>query len=374
MPFIAIYDWSMFTLPAGLPFANIEGDTHANAPDAPDYQSANPTWIGETFTFNGGTPTQIDITDDDGVFEDGYVETGAAQTLTSDVTINGTLYTAGSVVQNEFSMVDAAGNQVFVVAINGVNVGFTYALGDAPSTGQTFTPAHGLDGDPADSSAGYGSSSQSYNGIVCYASGTLIRTPQGDRPVETLRVGDAVMTLDRGAQIIRWVGAKTLTGNQLRDADKPIRFGVDALGPGQPTLPLAVSPNHRILLPAPMLRGHVAERGVLAPAKALLALPRVRRMRGKRRVTYHHVLLDRHGILIANGVAAESFYPGVMALHMLPDAECADLMRTVARLVQNPGRGYGPLAREALSVRDCEARLRTNGWRRHAVAKRKRAP
>ena len=378
MPIIAIYDWSMFTLPSGIPQANLEADSHANAPDSAIYDGANPTWIGQTFTFGGGTPTQIDIADDDGLFEDGYVETGGAQTLATGVTINGTFYAAGSVVQNEFSMVDASGNQVYVVAINGVNVGFAYAVGDEPTAaGETFTGAHGLDGDPVDSSAGYGSSTTNYTGIVCFTSGTLIRTPVGDRPVEQLRVGDQVTTLDDGAQAIRWIGCTMLAGAALRDADKPVLFGPHALGENQPNWPLAVSPNHRILLTKAWLRGPVEPDGVLVPAKALLDLPGVRQMRGKREVTYFHILLSRHGILFANGMAAESFYPGVMALHMMGDADCAALTRTVARLASRPGDGYGPLARRALSVRESRARLKSARLRRHdgfPALQRKRAP
>lgn len=121
---IAIYDWSLYTLPAAIPAANIQTDSHPNNPGNPGYNAANPGWLGETFTFNGGAGTVLEINDDDGIFADAYVETGGSQTLDQDVTINGTTYPAGSVVQNEFSMLDASGNQVWVVRIGGDNVGF----------------------------------------------------------------------------------------------------------------------------------------------------------------------------------------------------------------------------------------------------------
>ncbi len=205
MPYyIAVYDWSLYTLPSSIPMTDIEGDTHSNDPASPDYSSSAPTWIGETFTFNGGSSIQIEITDDDGLFEDGYVETGGAQTLTQDVTINGTTYLAGAVIENEFSMLDAAGNEVFVVRIDGVNVGFGYPVGQEPTIGTTFTGTTGRDGDPLDSGDGMSSSSEPYTNIVCFAAGTLIDTPEGARAVETLTPGDLVMTLDHGAQPIRW--------------------------------------------------------------------------------------------------------------------------------------------------------------------------
>lgn len=40
--------------------------------------------------------------------------------------------------------------------------------------------------------------------IPCYAPGTLIDTPDGPRPVQTLQPGDLLLTLDHGPQLIRW--------------------------------------------------------------------------------------------------------------------------------------------------------------------------
>ena len=63
MPFLGIYSWSQYTTPTGIPSGDLTGDTTPNDPAAPGYSSSAPTWIGETFTFNGGAPTQIDISD-----------------------------------------------------------------------------------------------------------------------------------------------------------------------------------------------------------------------------------------------------------------------------------------------------------------------
>lgn len=42
---------------------------------------------------------------------------------------------------------------------------------------------------------------------VCFGSGTLIKTQDGVRPVEMLRIGDMVLTVDNGLQPIRWIGS-----------------------------------------------------------------------------------------------------------------------------------------------------------------------
>jgi hypothetical protein len=60
------------------------------------------------------------------------------------------------------------------------------------------------------------------------------------------------------------------------------------------------------------------DREVLAPAKGLVGLKRIRRMNGVRKVEYVHILLDGHHVVTANGVLAESLFPGPMVLESLP--------------------------------------------------------
>ncbi len=81
--------------------------------------------------------------------------------------------------------------------------------------------------------------------IVCFARGTLIKAHRGEVPIEELKVGDKVLTVDAGYQPIRWMGMNKLSKADL-DANpklKPIRIRADALGPGMPKQDLLVSPN-----------------------------------------------------------------------------------------------------------------------------------
>ncbi len=352
--YIAIYDWSLYALPSAIPMTDIEGDTHSNDPAAPGYSSSVPSWIGETFTFNGGASTLLHIDDDDGFFEDAYVETGGAQTLAQDVTINGTTYLAGSVVENEFAMLDGAGNEIWVVRIDGVNVGFAYPAGNDPVPGETFTGAVGRDGNPLDSGDGVGSA-EPYNAIVCYTAGALIETPDGPRPVEDLKVGDLVSTIDSGPAPIRWVSRRKVSfRNGLEDA-KPVEIKAGAFAPGLPEIDMIVSPQHRFVFHD---CAEPKSDGVFVAAKSLTRLPGVRVMRGKKSVEYIHFALARHEVVLACGLLSESCYIGPTMLNDIPEGQRARIAALFPGIRFDPGRGYGPTARPVRRVQDARALLK----------------
>lgn len=172
--------------------------------------------------------------------------------------------------------------------------------------------------------------------IVCYAGGTMIRTIDGDRPVETLAPGDLIWTRDNGYQPLRWCGSSQLDQVDLAAAPRlrPVRIAAGALGPGIPHSPLTVSPQHRILVRSAIAQRMFGTRELLAPAKQLLALEGVEVDDRCQAVTYHHLLFDRHEILIANGAEAESLYPGAQALHALNGKALREIQALLPALLQ----------------------------------------
>lgn len=202
-------------------------------------------------------------------------------------------------------------------------------------------------------------------GVVCFAAGTLIATPRGEIAVEDLRAGDLVLTVDAGAQAIVWKGSVARDWSPDHHSDKPIVIKAGSLGQGLPFRDLRVSPQHRVLLsdaedPA----------GVFVPAKGLLVLPGVRQMAGCRSVVYHHIMLERHQLLISNGMPTESLYPGEMALRMMAPAHSGAVLRILMSVTQGGGLGRYPLARKSLSLRSARNALRSG----YAAAKRSAGP
>lgn len=149
----------------------------------------------------------------------------------------------------------------------------------------------------------------SASGVICFLPGTLIDTPQGARKVEALRPGDLVQTRDNGAQPLVWSGQTVLRGAELylHPDLRPIRIAAGALGEGAPQPDLFVSPGHRLLRRAPQALGGE----VLIAARDLIDGRAVRRDFSQSTVTYLHLMLESHQILTANGVACESFHPGL---------------------------------------------------------------
>ncbi|MDQ1080458.1 Hint domain-containing protein [Pseudoroseomonas cervicalis] len=134
--------------------------------------------------------------------------------------------------------------------------------------------------------------------VTCFLEGTRIATPAGEVPVESLAIGEQVTTLDGSARPVRWIGRRTIA---TRFADPrrqlPMRIAAGALGQGLPKRDLLVSPDHALLLD-----------GLLVQAGALIGQPGIATAYDlPDRVTYYHIELEDHALVLAEGAAAETF-------------------------------------------------------------------
>ncbi|MCQ8279331.1 Hint domain-containing protein [Acetobacteraceae bacterium KSS8] len=136
---------------------------------------------------------------------------------------------------------------------------------------------------------------------TCFLPGSLIATPSGEAPVETLAAGDTVMVLEDGHLVprpVRWAGRGRISAEQTAasDAAFPIRIRAGAFGPDQPRRDLLVTPEHCLLTEAGLI-----------PARMLVNGGSVLIDRDVTAYDYFHLELDRHGILMAENLPAESY-------------------------------------------------------------------
>ncbi len=195
-------------------------------------------------------------------------------------------------------------------------------------------------------------------GVICFTAGTRLATPRGSVPVETLREGDLVDTLDGGAQEILWIGHRRLSGAQMHAMPdlRPIRIRAAALLAGCPDEDLVVSPGHRILLRGDAANTLFATPEVLVTAEDLANDSTVTRDHGLREVEYIHLLLPRHHIVRANGVETESFHPASTDLRTVDPFQFDRLARIVPGVGAQP-RGYGDPVRRELTRAEARALL-----------------
>lgn len=184
----------------------------------------------------------------------------------------------------------------------------------------------------------------------CFTRGTLIKTPNGEKPVENIVTGDLVTTLDEGDQPIVWIRSRQVNLTQKTVSQKPVLITAGSLGQGKPNRDLIVSPQHRFLFDFDGSRGSNSEAGILLAAKGMTGLKGVRMMQGKNWIEYFSVLLPTHQLIWANGSICESFYPGDYMLSVL-DKPLRDEIHALFPLLKiGACFGYGPTARPSLTV------------------------
>ena len=168
-----------------------------------------------------------------------------------------------------------------------------------------------------------------------------MRTPAGDVAVEELQPGDLVMTADGEALPLRWRGVWEGTAH---GEWAPVLFEPATMGN---TRALRVSPAHRMMIGGwqALLLAGVPE--VLVAARDLVNGTTIRRVEGGT-VAYHHLLFDRHAIILAEATPVESLYLGQSSWSRLDDAARHEILRLFPKLARDGVGAYGPPARPVL--------------------------
>lgn len=231
----------------------------------------------------------------------------------------------------------------------GGSLSIDYTPGDAESGTVSYFDADG-------NLTGTATFSEIENVIPCFTPGTLIATPQGERKVEDLKVGDRVITRDNGIQEIRWYGQRHLSHDDLAQDAKlnPILIRMGALGNGLPERDMLLSPNHRVLVANDKTALYFEDREVLIAAKHLIGLEGIDVVESSE-VTYIHFMFDQHEVVLSDGAWTESFQPGDQTLRGLDRAQRAEIFAIFPELKFEAGQRSFVSARRSLKKH--EARL-----------------
>ena len=249
--------------------------------------------------------------------------------------------------------IDLALSSGIGIASGGCGVGTSGGV--VLSNGDTLALTGIVGGGPwAMQASASGSGTEFALAAVCYAERTRILTPDGPRHIETLRPGDLVLVAEHGTMLPRpviWIGRRRVRpGHHPRpETVAPIRIRRNAIADGLPVRDLRVSPDHAILCD-----------DILIAARQLVNGASIVQDAATGDVTYYHLELERHAIVLAEGVPTETYLdtgnrgffdggPGPTILFAQPDGPAANAAR---RLLS-----CAPLAWKTQQVRPVWERL-----------------
>lgn len=170
--------------------------------------------------------------------------------------------------------------------------------------------------------------------FVCFVKGTLIETPSGPQAVETLCVGDLVVTADGIARPIRWTGQRRLSAREIQRNPhlRPIVIKPHAFGKNVPRQEVRVSPQHRIALSSAATDLMFDAPDVLVPARFLVNGDSVYVDERIFEVEYVHILFDQHELVNAAGLWSESFFIGDATASAMHDSTLNEVLELFPEL------------------------------------------
>ncbi|WP_158964214.1 Hint domain-containing protein [Chachezhania sediminis] len=225
---------------------------------------------------------------------------------------------------------------VGTVVTDSVNGTFTI------ESGMTYVVSSGRFVLPSGRTIHYTNFESSGSTIPCFTTGTMIDTPLGPVAVEDLQVGDEVMTMDRGAVPVEWIGTRSLSAVALRAYPnrRPVRIPAGALAQGVPAQDLIVSPQHRVLIDSDISMRMTGSAQLLLPAVKLVGYNGIERISPADGVVYVHFTCRQHEVVFSNGCPTESLYLGPQTLASLSDDARAELLDLFPEF--NPSQGIVP--------------------------------
>ncbi|ATI11862.1 MULTISPECIES: Hint domain-containing protein [Acetobacter] len=155
---------------------------------------------------------------------------------------------------------------------------------------------------------GYSKDDYSFNGdsvtVTCFLAGSMIRTPEGEKAVEDIQLGDDVVTFDWQqnkdvACPVVWAGkAHAHVQADLADdeAGWPVRVLENAIAPGVPYKDMLITAEHCLFFD-----------GKFVPARMLVNGVSIFYDKSITSYDYYHIETAQHAVITADGVQTESY-------------------------------------------------------------------
>ena len=152
--------------------------------------------------------------------------------------------------------------------------------------------------------AAYGDSLQNFDdtGSVpfCFLEGTQISTSKGEVTVDSLKVGDTVLTQDGREVAVKWMGYQRVQNRIGTSAEEaPVKITAGSIAPNVPHTDLYVTGSHAVMIDDLLFNASVLCNGSTIDYVSLKDMPS--------EFTYYHIETEAHEAVVANGLAAETF-------------------------------------------------------------------
>ncbi|WP_306155175.1 Hint domain-containing protein [Roseovarius sp. MMSF_3281] len=177
-----------------------------------------------------------------------------------------------------------------------------------------------------------------------------------DMPVQELRAGDIVRTLDFGFQTVFWVGSHVLTNYH---GHKQVRFAPGSIGNADTIL---VAPNHQLMLWHPAAEDLFGVNEILVEARHLVNETDVINV-ATTTTEFFQILFSRHQIIFADGVPSASLYVNSRALGSYDPEHRNEWVKALPDLQDTYMNRYGSTVRRVLSEQEVRMLQSLGGFR-----------
>ncbi|MDO6590730.1 hypothetical protein DS901_05260 [Loktanella sp. D2R18] len=154
---------------------------------------------------------------------------------------------------------------------------------------------------------------------ICFVYDTPLLTISGYKKIQDIRAGEYLVDWAGSATKVLWIGAQRITNltDPTNANARPLSFAPTAFGRKADQPAIRFSGNHRILISDPMASLYFGSSNVLVPAKAMCDGQQAIVEDFANTVTYYHVLCERHTLVCAGGIWAETLALGPVSNQIL---------------------------------------------------------